>query len=40
MTKQTDLAATFLLPGTSMTVNRVGYGRNATRWSGGVGTTA
>ena len=26
MTKQTDLAATFLLPGTSMTVNRMGYG--------------
>src|SRR5437660_203173 len=26
MIKQTDLAATFLLPGTSMTVNRMGYG--------------
>jgi aryl-alcohol dehydrogenase-like predicted oxidoreductase len=26
MTKQTDLAGTFLLPGTSMTVNRMGYG--------------
>src|ERR1700693_4300122 len=26
MLKQTDLAATFLLPGTSMTVNRMGYG--------------
>ena len=26
MTEQTDLAATFLLPGTSMTVNRMGYG--------------
>jgi pyridoxine 4-dehydrogenase len=26
MIKQTDFAATFLLPGTSMTVNRMGYG--------------
>ena len=26
MIRQTDLAATFLLPGTSMTVNRMGYG--------------
>ena len=26
MIRQTDLAGTFLLPGTSMTVNRVGYG--------------
>jgi pyridoxine 4-dehydrogenase len=26
MIQQTDLAATFLLPGTSMTVNRMGYG--------------
>ena len=26
MAKQTDLTATFLLPGTSMTVNRMGYG--------------
>jgi pyridoxine 4-dehydrogenase len=26
MIKQTDLATTFLLPGTSMTVNRMGYG--------------
>ena len=26
MIKQTDLAATFLLPGTSMTVNQMGYG--------------
>jgi hypothetical protein len=26
MIKQTDLAGTFLLPGTSMTVNRMGFG--------------
>ena len=26
MIKQTDRAGTFLLPGTSMTVNRIGYG--------------
>jgi len=31
MTKQTDLASSFTLPGWSMTVNRMGYGCDATR---------
>ena len=40
MIKQTDLAGSFTLPGTSMTVNRMGYGamqlagRDGTSWYG------
>ena len=40
ITKQMDLGGRFVLPGTAMTLNRIGYGAMQLAGPGGVGTTA